>query len=140
METKKMASTVYRIPAPEDRELVRFVRASRAPRTFARLIAGAFVLLVTALAVVPWQQNAPGKGRVIAFAATQRQQTVDAPVEGRIVKWFVQEGQRVAAGEALVDIADNDPEIMSRLDRERSAVAERIEAAKARAASLQKKL
>lgn len=137
METKKMASTVYRIPAPEDRELVRFVRTSRAPRTFARLIAGAFVLLVTALAVVPWQQNAPGKGRVIAFSATQRQQTVDAPVEGRIVKWFVQEGQRVAAGEALVDIADNDPEIMTRLERERAAVTERIEAAKARAASLQ---
>lgn len=138
MEAKKSGrSTVYRMNSIEDERLVRFVRSSRAPRTFARLIAGAFVLLVTALVVVPWQQNAPGKGRVIAFSATQRQQTIDAPVEGRIVKWFVQEGQRVSAGQALADIADNDPEILSRLGRERAAVAERVEAAKARAASLQ---
>ena len=137
MDKKNTArSTVYRAPASEGPELVRFIRTSRAPRTFARLVAAAFVIVVTALAVVPWQQNAPGKGRVIAFAAASRQQTVDAPVEGRIVKWFVQEGQRVSAGEALVDIADNDPEILTRLERERAAVVERIEAAKARAASL----
>ncbi|MBK8255980.1 MAG: HlyD family efflux transporter periplasmic adaptor subunit [Polyangiaceae bacterium] len=127
---------VYRVPAVSDLRLVRFVRTSRAPRTFARLISGAFVLLVFALIVVPWQQNAPGKGRVIAFSATQRQQTVDAPVEGRIGKWFVQEGQRVTEGQSLVDITDNDPEIVARIERERTAVLERIEAAKARTASL----
>lgn len=131
------AKTVYRHPSPDDERLVRFIRTSRAPRTFARLVAGAFALLALAFVVVPWQQNAPGKGRVIAFAATERQQTVDAPVEGRIVKWFVQEGQRVTQGQALVDIADNDPEIISRLERERTAITERITAAQARAASLQ---
>lgn len=130
------SSTIYRSPAPADVELVRFVRASRAPRTFARLVAGGFALLAIALAIIPWQQNAPGKGRVIAFAASQRQQTIDAPVEGRIGKWFVREGQRVSAGEPLVDVADNDPEILSRLERERSAVNERVEAAKVRAAAL----
>lgn len=137
METKKkMPSTVYRVPAPSDEQLVRFLRASRAPRTLARLVAGAFALLAAALVLVPWQQSAPGRGRVIAFSATQRQQTIDAPVEGRIGKWFVQEGQRVKEGERLVDLTDNDPEILGRLERERSAVTERIEAAKARAASL----
>lgn len=130
------SSNVYRVPAPSDVELVRFVRASRAPRTFARLIAGAGALLATALAVVPWQQNAPGKGRVIAFSATQRQQTIDAPVEGRIGRWAVQEGQRVKAGDPLVDVTDNDPEIIGRLERERAAIGERVEAAKTRAASL----
>lgn len=129
-------STPYRTSARPDPSLVRFVRTSRAPTTLARLVVGAFVLLVIGLVGIPWQQNAPGKGRVIAFAAVERQQTVDAPVEGRIVKWFVREGQRVKLGEPLVDIADNDPEILSRLDRERAAVNERVEAARSRAASL----
>jgi len=134
--TTMASSNVYRIPPVSDRELLRFVPRSHVPRTLARLLAGGFVLLAAALAVIPWQQSAPGKGRVIAFAALERQQTVDAPVEGRIVKWFVQEGQRVKLGEPLVDIADNDPEILSRLGQEREAVVARIEAAKARAASL----
>lgn len=129
-------ATVYRTSTRPDPNILRFVRTSRAPLALARLVAGGFVLLVIAFAAIPWQQSAPAKGRVIAFAAVERQQTVDAPVEGRIVKWFVQEGQRVMLGEPLVDIADNDPEILSRLDRERAAVVERVDAARSRAASL----
>lgn len=129
-------TSVYRTPPPADPSLVRFVRTSRAPGTLMRLVLGALVLFILAMLFIPWQQSAPGKGRVIAFAALERQQTIDAPVEGRIVKWFVVEGQRVKLGDPLVDIADNDPEILSRLERERAAVADRIEAARSRAASL----
>ncbi|MEZ4308737.1 MAG: HlyD family efflux transporter periplasmic adaptor subunit [Polyangiaceae bacterium] len=138
MDSKKpVAGAVYRVAAPSDRRLVRFVRTSRAPATLARLAAGALVLIALALAIVPWQQNAPGKGRMIAFSPTQRQQTIDAPVEGRIGQWFVQEGERVTEGQALVDLTDNDPEILDRLGRERTAITERIEAAKTRVASLE---
>lgn len=129
-------TSVYRTRPPADPSLVRFVRTSRAPGTLMRMVLGALALFVLAMLFIPWQQSAPGKGRVIAFAALERQQTIDAPVEGRIVKWFVVEGQRVKLGDPLVDIADNDPEILSRLERERAAVADRIEAARSRAASL----
>ncbi len=103
---------------------------------FAKLISGAFLLFTLGMSCIPWQQNSAGKGRVVAFAATERQQSVDAPIDGRIVKWLVKEGERVQEGQALVDLSDNDPEIISRLERERDAVVDRVSAARARAASL----
>jgi membrane fusion protein, adhesin transport system len=78
---------------------------------------------------VPWQQSLPGRGRVIAYAPLERQQVVEAPIEGRIQEWHVQEGDRVAAGDPIAEITDNDPEILARLERERQAVEARRTAA-----------
>jgi multidrug resistance efflux pump len=95
-----------------------------------------FGLVALAMIFLPWQQNAQGAGRVIAYAPVERQQTVDAPVDGRVVKWYVQEGDHVAQGDPIVDISDNDPEILARLRQERDAQVTRIEAARARAAAV----
>jgi multidrug resistance efflux pump len=112
--------------------LLRQLAVPSASRTGARLMLAVCILVSFCLAVVPWQQNAPGRGRVVAFAPIERQQTIDAPVEGRVTKWHVVEGQRVRQGEPIVDIADTDPDLVSRLIREREAIRARIEAAEAR--------
>lgn len=98
-------------------------------RTLNRVLLAALVVAVVILVVAPWQQSVPGRGRVIAYAPVERQQSIDAPVFGRVVKWHVQEGELVDAGDLLADLADNDPEILERLERERASIQAQIEAA-----------
>jgi membrane fusion protein, adhesin transport system len=117
-------------------EVLRLVRGPRLTRTIARLLVALFTLVAAALVLVPWQQNSPAQGRVIAFAPLDRQQTIEAPVDGRVTRWHVQEGDRVEQGAPLVDIADNDADLVSRLEREKAALDARIEAARSRAGAV----
>ncbi|MBK9260431.1 MAG: HlyD family efflux transporter periplasmic adaptor subunit [Polyangiaceae bacterium] len=119
-----------------DADVMRLVRSPRITRTIARLFSALFALVAIALVVVPWQQNSPAHGRVIAFAPLERQQTVEAPVDGRVIRWHVREGDRVSEGASLVDIADNDADLVSRLEREKDALLARIEAARKRSSSV----
>ncbi|HET6344821.1 MAG TPA: biotin/lipoyl-binding protein, partial [Myxococcota bacterium] len=64
------------------------------------------------LLALPWQQSARGDGRVIAYAPVEREQAVEAPIDGRVVSWSVQEGSPVKAGDRLVDLMDNDPNLL----------------------------
>jgi len=111
-----------------------------ASRAGARLMLTVMAIIALALAIVPWQQNSAGRGRVIAFAPVDRQQTIDAPVEGRVAKWHVVEGQRVRKGDPIVDISDTDPDFVKRLGRERDAVRARIEAAEARVTAVETRI
>lgn len=88
-----------------------------------------FFLFSFSMIFLPWQQTASGYGRVIAYAPNDRQQEISAPVDGRIQKWHVFEGSKVKAGDPIVDLTDNDPEILSRLRAEREALAKRATAA-----------
>lgn len=99
------------------------------------LLVSAVVLLV-GLLLVPWQQNLTGSGRVVAYAPVDRQQNIEAPIEGRVVKFYIREGSHVKPGDPIADIVDNDPALLMRLREERDAVRDRLEAARARASSL----
>ncbi len=105
------------------------VGSFRAARLLARMLLGFVALAVISLFVVPWQQSVTGRGRVIAYAPVERQQAIDAPVAGRVVKWHVQEGDRVSKGDVVVALSDNDPDILERLARERTAVQRQLDAA-----------
>ncbi len=113
------------------------VRTPRLLRVLARLLAVLGLLFFGTLLFVPWQQSIDGTGRVVAFAPVERQQELDAPIEGRVTRWYVREGSRVAQGELLLELTDNDPDILQRLEQERSAVIARKDAAVSRATSIQ---
>ena len=100
-----------------------------AARMLARLLLAAMVASVIALVVTPWQQSVSGYGRLTAYAPLERQQSVEAPIQGRVVRWYVQEGDHVEAGDPLADLSDNDPEIIDRLERERDAAQAQVDAA-----------
>ncbi len=123
---------IYRLPEAEAARLssLKLVRSGPTPRILGRILAGAFVFSMIALAIVPWQQTSRGTGRVVAYSPNDRQQNIDAPVEGRLGKWFVHEGSIVKEGDPIVEIFDNDPEILSRLKSEREAVHRRLRAAR----------
>jgi len=90
-------------------------------------------MLVTVLLVLllPWQQNVQALGEVTALDPMERPQQAVATVGGRIVEWYVAEGQRVRAGDPLVALAEVkesylDPQALARtgvqLDQKRQAV------------------
>ncbi len=119
-----------------ERPTALLVRTPRALRLLARLLSGGLLAAAAALVLVPWQQSVEGTGRVIAFAAIERRQNVDAPIEGRVNAWHVREGSVIKRGDLLVEISDNDPLILQRLEQERVALTARISAARARVESI----
>ncbi|MEY4545269.1 MAG: hypothetical protein RL685_1464 [Pseudomonadota bacterium] len=116
------------------------VPPASASRTLARVLLAALALLVLLLALTPWQQTAPGSGRVVAYVPDERQQNLEAPIEGRVLRWYVREGSVVGAGDPIVDLSDNDPEILTRLRSERDAIEARLDATRARAHALESRV
>lgn len=106
----------------------------------ARALLALLVGLVVLLAVVPWQQSVSGTGRVVAYTPMERQQNVEAPIDGRVTKWLVTEGAHVKAGDLIVELSDNDPSLLVRLREERQAVRERLDAARARVQSIEDRI
>ncbi len=98
-------------------------------RVLARLLLVGVLATILALIFTPWQQSVRGSGRLIAYAPLERQQTIEAPVKGRVMEWLVQEGDHVEAGDLIVKLSDNDPEILQRLERERDAIQSQLDAA-----------
>jgi multidrug resistance efflux pump len=101
------------------------------------------VVLVAALAALvfsPWQQSISGSGRLTAFTPVERQQSIDAPVDGRIVRWHVVEGTRVRKGDPVVEIADIDPGLPQRLRNERDAALDRIRAVNERDSQIRSRI
>jgi multidrug efflux pump subunit AcrA (membrane-fusion protein) len=105
------------------------VTSHQSLRIAASILFGAIAVLIVSLIVVPWVQNIEGIGRVIAYSPDERQQNITAPVDGIIRQWFVLEGTHVKKGDNIVDIADIDPDIMTRLNREGEAAQLKLDAA-----------
>lgn len=126
---------------------LKLTHTPRGARWFARLLLVVFVISPVLMGLLPWQQSFHGSGRLVAFDPTERQQDIEAPIDGRILKWHVREGDSVKGpvyssdgklvreGDRLVEIQDPDPDLPRRLDEQRQAIEERITAAKARIAS-----
>lgn len=113
----------------DERKSVRLLKpipsSTRTIIIFMTLLVSFFIILM----IIPWQQTAVGTGRVIAYSATERQQNINALVDGRLGKWFVQEGSIVKKGDKIVELYDNDPLIIQNLKNERNALLNRLEAA-----------
>lgn len=101
-----------------DMSALRLVSSPNAPRRLARMLLAVLLLTTLALLFLPWQQAATGTGQVTAYSPLERTQAVPAPISGRIVNWYGhREGSRVKKGEIVVQIEDNDPEYLSRLQQ-----------------------
>ncbi|MBD1207805.1 MAG: biotin/lipoyl-binding protein [Ignavibacteria bacterium] len=87
-------------------------------------IVGILGVLVLFLVFVPWQQNITGSGKVTSFVPGVRPQTIDAQITGRIVRWFVNEGMAVKAGDTIAILQDlnvnfMDADFMEKIERVR---------------------
>lgn len=111
---------------------LRLARSARIVRIIAKSLLIALGLLIVLSAFAPWQQSVTGKGNVVAYAPLERQQTIEAPIKGRIIRWGegVFENARVERGQVIVEIQDLDPLLTSRLAEQLFASQQQLEAAK----------
>lgn len=87
----------------------------------------AMILFFIIMLFMPWMQTVTGEGRVIAFDAQERRQELSAPIDGRIQKWHVKEGDKVKKGDLILEMADNDPLILDRMNKERDSLEKKFE-------------
>ncbi|MDJ0847047.1 MAG: HlyD family efflux transporter periplasmic adaptor subunit [Myxococcota bacterium] len=111
---------------------LQLVQRPPALRTLGLVLRILLAVTGVALLVIPWQQNVHGEGRVVAFDPFDRIQTLAAPLTGRVEQAWVIEGSRVEKGDRLLEIVDNDPSILRRLEEQRMALDLQIAAARER--------
>ncbi|MEZ4826674.1 MAG: HlyD family efflux transporter periplasmic adaptor subunit [Bacteroidia bacterium] len=115
---------------PDNYKSFSMVSQARAARVLARLLIGGMIILVSVM-FLPWTQFIRARGNVTALKPEQRPQAINSIIDGRIERWYVQEGQQVKAGDTLIfisEIKDDyfDPQLLSRsqeqIDAKSSAV------------------
>lgn len=109
-------------------------------RLFFRIVLGTLIAGVLAM-FLPWQQFIEGKGEVTAFAPSDRPQTVPTTIGGRIVEWYVQEGQVVKAGQPILRIAEVkdeylDPRTIDRYNEQLTGKSSAVESKREKARQL----
>ncbi len=88
-----------------------------------------FYGLMTAMAIIlflPWTQNIRAKGTVTTLRQEQRPQQLNTIIPGRVIKWYVKEGDYVQAGDTILQLAEIkddylDPQLLSRTKEQLSA-------------------
>lgn len=105
-----------------------------------------FSLLISLIAVpvllviIPWQQNISATGHLTALNPLERTRIIPAPVSGRIVKLYVQEGDVVKKGDTLAEMEDLDKDYALRLAQQLGFVRKELEAAHSTLESLDDQL
>lgn len=79
---------------------------------FAVTLLAMLFLSILCLIFVPWQQSVIGFGKMSVFSPSQRPQTVNAQIKGRIKSWFVIEGQVVQQGDTIVTLDEVDAKFL----------------------------
>ncbi len=114
------------IPSMPSMPSMKLAQTPRAARRFTRLIVLFIVALPPLLALAPWTQTVHGSGRAIAFNPVQRPQFIVSPIEGRVKKWYVVEGDKVKAGQLIAELVDNDPRRLERLQEQELLALQRM--------------
>jgi multidrug resistance efflux pump len=85
-------------------------------------ISGLFI----ACLFLPWTQNIKAKGIVTSLFQEQRPQAVNSPIPGKIIRWWVREGDFVKKGDTLIQISEIkedylDPNLVNRTEQQVNA-------------------
>lgn len=118
--------------SPQDIEQFQTLKKLRVPgvmRAIGWMIIVGSTAVALFLAFTPWVQTTSGFGAVTALNPNDRLQEINALVPGRINEWFVRDGSHVEVGDPIVEIVDNDPQLIERLNAERAQVQAKLNSA-----------
>ncbi len=81
-----------------------------------------FAIIIMSLIVIlflPWTQNIRAKGVITTRMQEQRPQDINSPIPGKILKWWVKEGDFVQKGDTIIQLSEIkedylDPELVTR--------------------------
>ncbi len=71
-------------------------------RTWFLVCGGVFLIFL----FLPWTQNIRARGQVTTLYQDQRPQQVNTIIGGRVIKWYIKEGDFVKAGDTLVQLTE----------------------------------
>src|SRR5208283_755719 len=95
-------------------ESLDMVKTGKGPRIIGALLLIMFFVLSALVLFVPWRQSVVGSGEIIVFAPMQRPQQIEALIPGRLLGWYVRDGELVKAGQLIADLTDLDPRYLDR--------------------------
>lgn len=105
------------------------------------------IILVIFLIVLflPWQQNIRGNGKVTAFNPSNRPQTVETIIAGRISKWHVHEGMSVTKGDTIITLTEVkekyfDPMFLQRMREQIDAKSNSLNSKASKAKALERQI
>ena len=132
------SETGYRAKSVDD---IYFVRSVHTIRYWSYGIIG-FLLLALFL---PWTQNINANGAVTTLYQDQRPQQLNTIIPGRIVKWYVREGNYVQKGDTIVqllDIKDDylDPNLVKRTEEQLNAKKQKADLSRDKALATQNQI
>ena len=93
-------------------------------------LSGSLLVLIAAM-FLPWTQNIRTKGNVTTLRQEQRAQGVTTIIPGRIVKWYIKEGDIVHAGDTIAQLTEVkedylDPNLVANTKNQRDAKADAV--------------
>ncbi|TAF76344.1 MAG: HlyD family efflux transporter periplasmic adaptor subunit [Bacteroidetes bacterium] len=101
---------------------IKLVNVGSKKNTIVRWLAGIFLSFILAM-FLPWQQNIDGNGIVTALNPSERPQTIQTLIAGKIEKWYVPEGKLVNKGDTILTITEIkdkflDPQMIDRMEKQ----------------------
>ena len=98
------------------------------------------VLLLTLF--LPWTQNIRAKGKVTTLRQEQRPQELNTIIAGRIIKWYIKEGDFVKQGDTILQLGEVkteyfDPQLLGRTKQQIDAKQQSIQGYKSKATTSQ---
>ena len=92
---------------------------------------GLLIVLILIL-FVPWTQNINTSGVVTTQFQEQRPQQINSIIPGKIIKWWVKEGDYVQKGDTIVELADTkddylDPKLIERTNDQLTAKKQKVD-------------
>lgn len=104
-----------------------------------------FFGVFTVILFVPWTQNIQSKGKLTTLYPSQRPQTIQSTIDGRIEKWYVREGDYVNEGDTIVHISEIkdayfDPALLDRTEQQITAKAAAVESYKSKVLALDRQI
>ena len=110
---------------------LRLARSSRFAQMVGKLLVFFLINATVLIVFAPWQQSVKGTGDVIAYAPLERQQTIESPIEGRVVRLGegIFENAHVKKGDLIAEVADIDPNLLTRLEGQLAASRRQVAAA-----------
>lgn len=100
---------------------------------------GIFIVLAIVM-FLPWTQNIRAKGAVTTLRQEQRPQQMNTILAGRVVKWYVKEGDFVKAGDTILQLGEVkvdyfDPQLLERTKSQIESKSQSAEGYKGKAAT-----
>jgi multidrug resistance efflux pump len=103
------------------------------------------LILAACILALPWTQNIRAKGKITTRMQEQRPQAIQSPIGGKIIKWWIKEGDYVKKGDTILQLSEIkneylDPKLIQRtreqLEAKKRSIA--LYQDKAQAAQMQK--